>query len=114
MGEPTKTSEHFKDLISEIKEEQPKCINFKTLHSKNTRTLVSKIVFANEFLEHGGFVNQYESELEADEEMLKLASQGQRIKDLTEENLKLTNKLNEQKIKTHWWPIGVLGLVCII
>lgn len=53
------------------------------------------------YLDKGGFVNQYESDREADMEALKLAAQDQRIKDSQEKKLK------------YWWvPIGVslLGL----
>ncbi|WP_430426451.1 hypothetical protein [Maribacter litoralis] len=67
-----------------------------------------------DYLDIGGFVNQYESDLEADEQLFKLESQNQRINDLTEENLKLVNRLSKQKLKTHVIPIVISGISALV
>lgn len=69
-----------------------------------------------EFLKNGGFLQVYEGKIAAEREYLEDATKERDRKALEWENLKLTNKLNQQKLKTHYFPIiiSLLGLAIAI
>jgi hypothetical protein len=66
------------------------------------------------FLDKGGFLNQYESDVEADLEAMAISNQEQTIRDLTQENLKLANQVSSMKLKTYFIPLIISGISAIM
>lgn len=97
------TEEYLIKIIEQIEKNELELLSIEIAHTHHLR----KTINTQRFLNAGGFVNQYESEEEAESERIRLEIQDARIKDLTEENLKIRNKLTQWKLLTHWIPIIV-------
>ncbi|QCW98708.1 hypothetical protein FGM00_00680 [Aggregatimonas sangjinii] len=95
---------HFRDVLDEMVWEILRHIQFSQVKPS---PIWSSTDFTKDLIDAGGFVNMYESDLEADVEAERLARQEQRKSKLQEENLALSNELNRQRLKTHWIPIAV-------
>ena len=81
---------------------------------RNERYYMQPTPLTKKFLDQGGFVNQYESDLEADLQAASISNQENKIRDLQEENLTLSNQVATMKIKTYWFPIIISSLSAII
>ena len=106
LNSPVKFLEHFIELLEEMCQEASKYFDC-DVRDDGSIWVLKQNEFTLEFLEAGGFINQYESDLEAVQEMNRLAVQEERFKGLEEKNLLLGNRLAEQKLKTHWIPITI-------
>jgi len=104
------TSEYLTEILKEIESfrRSGKLITLtfgETLHIQRTPQTKS-------FLEKEGFVNEWKLQRETTQRQNHNALRGQRIEELQETNLQLTNRLNRQKLKTHVLPI-VISLVAL-
>ena len=100
MGNPTKTQDHFDEIITQMKREAGRYFAY----SKDSGMIyIGSNNFTKEFLDKGGFVNMYESELEAELQAASLAEQDRRIKDL-----------EERKLKNYWWPIIISAISAVV
>ncbi|AZQ58366.1 hypothetical protein EJ994_05935 [Maribacter sp. MJ134] len=107
-GKKAPSKGHFRELIKEMSETGSRYFDYNWDAVPHPYFKAND--FTKEFLDAGGFVNQYESKKEADEQAARLLMQDERIKNQTEENLRLTTELNRQRLKTHWIPI-IISLV---
>lgn len=107
MAKPVKSESHFNEIVSEMCNDGSKYFDY---NDDGTWNFLSSNDFTQEFLDNGGFVNQYESDLEADLEATANSNQEGKIRDLQEENLTLSNQVAMMKIKTYWFPIIVSAI----
>ena len=102
--------DYLKTVLDEIDD-----WNINVLHvTRNERYYMQPTPLTKKFLAIGGFVNQYESDLEADLQAAAISNQENKIRDLQEENLTLSNQVATMKIKTYWFPIILSSLSAII
>ncbi|MDF4204031.1 hypothetical protein PXD56_13745 [Maribacter sp. SA7] len=114
MGKPVKSLAHFDIILDEIIREGERYIYY---NKSGGMFYLGSNNFTEEFLMAGGFVNMYESELEAELQAASIANQEQAIRNLTEENLSLSNQVANMKLKTYLIPLiisGVSAAVAII
>lgn len=102
LGKPMVDESHLRELIEDMRIDGGKYFDYL---EDNPFYVVSKNDLTKIFLDKGGFVNQYESDLEADIEAEKLNKRDERLKSLQEQNLDLANQLSILKLKTHMLPI---------
>lgn len=107
MGEPMKSHDHFMELLEKMKQIKSKAFELKEIKTMDVRLMIGITAFTEDFKNEGGFVHEYNKYKEAAIKINEGTSQDKRIKDLTEQNLRLSNQLKKQKIKTHWIPIGI-------
>lgn len=74
---------------------------------------IQRTPLTKSFLEKGGFTKIYEDQVEKIKEGIQKKREDIKLQELKKENLQLINRLNKQKLKTHWIPIiiSLLGLV---
>ena len=111
MGEPTISQAHFDELLKEMKNE---AVRYFVYNDRRGYIFAGSNSFTNEFLVKGGFVNMYESELEADLQAVSIQNQEREIRDLQQENLILSNQVAAMKIKTYWLPIIISAISAVV
>ena len=111
MGKPVNSQDHFDEILYEMIDEGERY-----LYYNNTGGMfyLGSNSFTEEFLKAGGFVTMYESNLEADLQATSIANQEQTIRNLTEQNLTLSNQVAAMKLKTHLIPLVISGLSAIV
>ncbi|WP_136468831.1 hypothetical protein [Flagellimonas onchidii] len=105
LDEPTETISHFNKIVSEMIVEAPKYFDYNT--EDDYFTLLQANDFTKEFHEWGGFVDLYIAEEMRQQDIEQDKEREKHFKNLERENTFLTNKLNKQRLKTHWIPITI-------
>ncbi|MEM9001503.1 MAG: hypothetical protein AAGB24_14665 [Bacteroidota bacterium] len=101
--------EYFEDIFKELVDSN--LINVTSRTKDSTRIEIT--YQGKELLDLGGFTKQYELEVEKIKEGIQKKREDNKLQELQKENLQLINRLNKQKLKTHWIPIiiSLFGLV---
>lgn len=107
MGKPVKSLAHFDEILNEIIREGERYVYY---NKSGGMFYLGSNNFTEEFLQNGGFVNMYERELEAQIQADSIANQEQTIRNLTEENLSLSNQVANMKLKTYTIPLIISGV----
>lgn len=100
---------YFEDIFKELVDSNLINVTSRTKDSKRIEITYQ----GKELLDLGGFTKQYELEVENIKEGIQKKRDDIKLQELQKENLQLINRLNKQKLKTHWIPIiiSLLGLV---
>ncbi|MFX0555819.1 hypothetical protein ACOCEA_03430 [Maribacter sp. CXY002] len=111
MGKPVNSIDHFDEILDEMIIDGRRYVDY---NKSDGIFYLGRNNFTEEFLHNGGFVNMYENELEAQIQVNSIANQEQAIRDLTQENLKLSNQVANMKLKTYLIPLIISGISAAI
>lgn len=103
--------EEVKLMIYEISSFQ---LNLMTMDLNNPGILVSATRHTQAFLDNGGFQKMEEDVLFKIEELERKQMELEEIEEIKKENVRLINRLNKQKLKTHMMPILISGISALI
>jgi hypothetical protein len=106
LGESCKSQLQFKDLLDEMKSTG---INYFDVHNHSVYESYCFNDSTKDFLDEGGFVNQYESELDAENERLKLEAEERTAMDVARNKDKMQLRLSKWQLYT-FWPVFIFGL----
>lgn len=102
LGKPVNSISHMQEIVDEIKLEAPKWV-------RSVRTDVFDLLtcndFTKEFLENGGFVSEYNNQLEAAQRLNEAAKRENKVKELHEVELKLKIRNNKYAL-----PLSILSI----